>query len=99
MTEKFCTDCGMLIKQRAEICPHCGCRQSNNFSEGKNRVVAIILALLLGGFGVHKFYLNKPWQGLCYLLFCWTFIPALIAFIEVIVYIFMSDQEFQRNYA
>jgi hypothetical protein len=24
---KYCADCGKQILRRAEICPHCGCRQ------------------------------------------------------------------------
>jgi hypothetical protein len=39
--------------------------------------MAIILALLLGGIGVHKFYLDKPGAGIFYLLLCWTFIPVI----------------------
>jgi RNA polymerase subunit RPABC4/transcription elongation factor Spt4 len=26
--EKFCTDCGSVIKLKAEICPKCGIRQT-----------------------------------------------------------------------
>jgi hypothetical protein len=26
-TMKYCADCGKQILRRAEICPHCGCRQ------------------------------------------------------------------------
>ena len=42
-------------------------------------------ALLVGGIGVHKFYAGRVGLGIVYLLFCWTFIPALIALIEGIV--------------
>jgi TM2 domain-containing membrane protein YozV len=31
-------------------------------------------------------------------LFCWTFIPAIIAFIEFIVYLCMSDESFSAKY-
>jgi len=48
----------------------------------KNPTTAVILALLLGGLGVHKFYLNNAGLGVVYLLFSWTYIPAIIAFIE-----------------
>ncbi|EFL92339.1 TM2 domain-containing hypothetical protein [Candidatus Regiella insecticola LSR1] len=37
-----------------------------------------------GGIGAHKFYLGKIGQGFLYLLFFWTLIPAIIAFIEFI---------------
>lgn len=48
----------------------------------KNPTTAVVLALFLGGLGIHKFYLNKVGAGIAYLIFCWTYIPALIAFIE-----------------
>lgn len=58
----------------------------------KDKTTAFILAWFLGGLGVHKFYLNQSGMGLLYLLFCWTFIPAFIAFFEGIVYL-MTDQQ------
>lgn len=61
----------------------------------KNKIVAGLLAIFLGGFGIHKFYLGKVGQGLIYLLFCWTGIPAIIAFIEGIIYLCSNDHNFQ----
>ncbi|MEN9465924.1 MAG: hypothetical protein RL217_2105 [Pseudomonadota bacterium] len=102
--QKYCKDCGQLIHVRAEICPKCGVRQMPapslvaTTSSGKNRLAAALLALFLGGFGVHKFYLGRIGWGLVYLLFCWTFIPSLVAFIEFILLLVMSDEEFARKY-
>lgn len=64
----------------------------------KSRVAAVLLALILGGIGAHKFYLGRTGQGILYLLFCWTFIPGIIAFIEGIVYAVSSDEAFHRKY-
>ncbi len=64
----------------------------------RTKGTAIVLTLLLGGIGGHKFYLGQSGQGLLYLLFCWTFIPAFIAFLELFVYIFMSEADFNRRY-
>lgn len=50
-----------------------------------NKVAYAIMALLLGGFGVHKFYAGKIGMGILYLVFCWTYIPAIAAFIEGII--------------
>ena len=61
----------------------------------KSKVTAGVLALLLGGIGIHKFYLGKIGAGILYLLFCWTGIPALIAFIEGISYLCSDDEKFQ----
>ena len=64
----------------------------------KSKVTAGLLALLIGGLGIHKFYLNQPILGILYILFCLTGIPALIAFIEGIIYLTMSDEAFARKY-
>ncbi|MBS2770659.1 TM2 domain-containing protein [Anoxybacillus rupiensis] len=64
----------------------------------KNKVVVGLLAILLGGLGIHKFYLGKLGQGILYLLFSWTGIPSIIGFIEGIVYLVKSDEEFNRKY-
>ena len=64
----------------------------------KSRSTAIILALLLGGITAHKFYLGRAAQGILYLIFCWTFIPAIVSFIEGIVYASTSEQNFIRKY-
>lgn len=64
----------------------------------KSKIVAGILALLLGGIGVHKFYLGQTGKGVLYILFCWTCIPALIAFIEGIMILCSNDENFQVKY-
>ncbi len=64
----------------------------------KDKVVAGLLALFLGGLGIHKFYLGQAGWGILYLLFFWTFIPAIIAGIEGIIYLVQSDQSFDYQY-
>lgn len=99
--EKYCTECGAIIKAKAEICPKCGVRQVlvNMVPNGKSKLVAALFALFLGGLGIHKFYLGMIGWGVVYLLFCWTFIPALIGFIEGIVLLAMTEEEFSRKYS
>ena len=103
--EKFCGDCGQVILEAAEICPKCGVRQLPGpgglgavAPNGKSRVAAALLAFFLGAFGIHKFYLGQVGRGILYLLFCWTFIPAIIAFVEFIILITMSDEAFAEKY-
>lgn len=102
---KFCHACGETIDERAEICPKCGVRQPGahqSFSPGasgeKNRMVAALLAFFLGGIGGHRFYLGQTGTGIMMFIFCWTFIPALIALIDLIRYLSMSDQKFAQLY-
>jgi TM2 domain-containing membrane protein YozV len=64
----------------------------------KSKGTAIILALLLGGIGLHKFYLSRGGQGFLYLIFCWTFLPAIIAFVEAIVYAATDEDSFHLKY-
>jgi len=88
-----------MIDARAEICPHCGVRQMQvPASGGKSRIAAALLAFFLGGFGAHKFYLGQVGLGILYVIFCWTFVPAIVAFIEFILYLVMSDDAFDRKY-
>jgi len=64
----------------------------------KNKVVAGLLAIFLGGLGVHKFYLGKTGQGLLYLVFFWTFIPAIIALVEGIIYLTQPEEVFDAQW-
>jgi len=64
----------------------------------KNKVTAGLFALLLGGLGIHKFYLGQVGSGIVYLLFCWTLIPGIIAFIEGIILLTMTEADFARKY-
>lgn len=64
----------------------------------KDKNVAAILALFLGGIGVHKFYLGRTGAGLLYLLFSLTMIPALLAVIDFFVLALMDTDEFNRRF-
>ena len=58
-----------------------------------NKIAYVLLTFLLGGIGIHKFYSGHIFLGILYLLFCWTGIPSLIAFIEFIIAICKSADE------
>ena len=66
--------------------------------EGKNKWIAALLAFFVGGLGIHKFYLGKTGAGIVYLVFCWTGIPAIVAFIESIVYLCTDGRAFAEKY-
>ena len=81
---------------------------------GENKkVLAGILAILLGALGVHKFILGYQKEGFIllgitlasYLLMCvvglgllFVWIPGLIGLIEGIIYLTKSDEEFYNTY-
>jgi TM2 domain-containing membrane protein YozV len=48
----------------------------------RDEVVGILLALFLGTFGVHHFYLRRTGLGILYCCFFWSGIPSILGFIE-----------------
>ena len=48
----------------------------------RDEVVGILLALFLGTFGIHHFYLRRNGLGVLYCLLFWTGIPSVLGFIE-----------------
>ena len=68
----------------------------------KNKLATALLAIFLGTFGAHKFYLggpNETKRGLVYLAFFWTAIPAIVGFIEGILFLLMPEEKFQERFA
>jgi TM2 domain-containing membrane protein YozV len=64
----------------------------------KDKNVAGILALFLGPFGAHRFYLDQVGWGIFYLIFCWFPLVWFIAFIDAIVFFTMSKEAFDSKY-
>lgn len=64
----------------------------------KSKTVAALLAIFLGSFGAHRFYLRSYGWGILYLLFFWTLIPGLIGFAEGVRYLLMDDNKFTAKY-
>jgi TM2 domain-containing membrane protein YozV len=48
----------------------------------RDEVAGVLLALFLGSFGLHHFYLRRTGLGVLYLVFCWTGIPGIAGVIE-----------------
>jgi len=94
----LCRGCGKNFHSTAPACPHCGALQHiRHGGKPKSRVTAGVLALLLGGIGVHRFYLGQ-WWGLFYALYFWTWIPAIASLIEGIVFLCTSDASWDAKY-
>ena len=57
--------------------------QSEIGKSRKNRTTALLITLFFGGLGGHRYYMGQVGMGILYTVFCWTFIPAIVAFIEL----------------
>jgi TM2 domain-containing membrane protein YozV len=64
----------------------------------KNKTTAALLAVFLGGIGVHRFYLGQTLQGIICILFCWTLVPGIIALIDFVIFLTMSEEAFDHKY-
>lgn len=64
----------------------------------KEKNVAGILALFLGGFGVHRFYLGQTGLGVFYLIFCWFPIMWVVGLIDAIAFFSMDQDKFDKKY-
>ena len=63
------------------------------------KLIAGLLAILLGAFGIHKFYLGYVVAGVIQIvlsLLCG--IGGIIGLIEGIIYLIKSDDEFEATY-
>ncbi|MGO2088385.1 MAG: TM2 domain-containing protein [Oceanisphaera sp.] len=81
--------------------------ESYSPSGSSKKIPAALFAFFLGAFGAHKFFLGYTKQGVIMLLvfllgFILLGLPSmiigLIAFIEFILYLIKSDEEFEQTY-
>ncbi len=65
-----------------------------------NKVLAGILGIMLGGFGIHRFALGDVLGGVLRILitFATCGLGSMIGFIEGIIYLTKSDEEFIATY-
>ena len=61
----FCQNCGVETNPNQELCVKCGVRLVASTPPGaKSKLAAGLLGILLGGFGVHRFYLGYVGLGI-----------------------------------
>ncbi len=68
--------------------------------QGSNRVLIGVLGILLGGLGIHRFMLGDTTGGLIRIaISVFTCgMGGIIGFIEGIIYLTKSDEEFHQTY-
>lgn len=100
----FCQNCGFEVKDNDAFCPNCGkplngqsaprpaqTRDAN--SSEKSALVALLLAIFVGAFGVHRFYVGKIGTGILWLLTGGIFgIGALVDIILIAVGSFTDSE-------
>ena len=69
----------------------------------RNKYIAALVAFLVGPLGIHRFYLGRTGSGIAMVLLSCTLVGLLVtvpwAFIDMIRYLVMSDEEFAQRYA
>jgi TM2 domain-containing membrane protein YozV len=64
----------------------------------KHKPYAILLAIFLGGLGVHRFYIGQKKKGWWYLAFSWSLVPTIVSWFDAILFNSMNYAEFNRRY-
>ena len=73
LSKKYCQNCGTEIDPSSTVCPQCGYQIPPTIiktSHPKSKLVAGLLGLFLGGFGIHNFYLGFTSKGIIQLSLC-----------------------------
>ena len=104
----YCPTCGSPSGNGA-FCSKCGAGLNQSFappqpnysaSVDNKKIAAGVCALVVGGLGVHKFILGYKTEGILQIVIT-VFtcgIGGIIPFIEGIIYLTKSDQEFYNTY-
>jgi TM2 domain-containing membrane protein YozV len=66
--------------------------------QGKTKGLTILLCLLGGGIGLHKFYYGSFGWGIVYLLGVMTVVPLIVSCVELIILITMTRETFDQRY-
>jgi TM2 domain-containing membrane protein YozV len=99
---EFCHNCGVATDAKQEICIKCGARLASASSLGapgeRTKIVAGLLGVLVGGLGIHRFYLGYTVIGIVQIIvtICTLGFGALWGFIEgvlILVGTFSKDKE------
>lgn len=88
--EKYCSDCGAIMKTKAQICVKCGVAQQEiTCDKPKNKTTAVLLAVFFGAFSflyTWKQDSTKFWVCLALnLILWWTIVVPIGVWIYAMV--------------
>lgn len=94
----FCANCGATMNPGAEICMNCGVavKKEGNLN-GQDKTVMAVLAILIGGLGIHNFMMGETKKGIVKIVasFCCGIggILAIIDFVKILMGTYEADPE------
>ena len=74
--------------------------ENNQPYNSEKKLIAGILAIVIGSLGIHKFYLGYTKEGIIQIVLTVVTLgfAGVIGFIEGIIYLTKTDEEFDRIY-
>lgn len=105
--KEYCPLCGASLSGDPKSCPSCGKALHEASPTAKipgydkdKKTIAGILALLLGGLGIHYFYLGKTTAGIITiaLFLCTCGVWHALMLVQGIIMLIMSDEDFYAKY-
>ena len=104
--EIYCSNCGEKVPATECFCPICGVSLkgaaycSGSKRGGDDKIITALLAILVGGLGIHYFYLGKTKAGLLTILItiCSSGLWKLIMICQGIFMFTLSDEAFKEKY-
>lgn len=67
--DKYCQNCQIETNSAAEVCVNCGVKLARSIpANAKSKLAAGLLGILLGGLGIHRFYLGFTGIGVAQIL-------------------------------
>lgn len=99
----YCFNCGVKTDAEQILCVQCGVSLKRSafadvpvISGKKDKLTTGLLALFLGCFGIHKFYLESWGWGIVYFLI--GPISFILGVIEGLIFLTMDKETFDRKY-
>ncbi|MBQ7034166.1 MAG: TM2 domain-containing protein [Clostridia bacterium] len=97
----FCANCGKEIDPNATVCMNCGVavkKAGAGDLAGHDKIVMILVALFLGGWGVHNFMMGETKKGIVKILTTFLlcgigWILALVDLIKIAMGKYVVDPE------